>query len=144
LTSLFPRGHNHDVFRPAARVASGLVIAPFLLFGSAFAPIHEHQLDGGHSPALVHSHFEPHHLDSAHASEGPEVEQGAERVIWLDSPVIHQTAYHLNLGPSLVAAIFDETPPDSSWSPTTFDDVAPVHGPPRRHSSLRGPPPSLA
>ena len=31
-----------------------------------------------------------------------------------------------------------------SWSPIRFDDVAPAHGPPRRHLSFRGPPLLLA
>jgi hypothetical protein len=120
-------------------VTAALIIAPFLLFGSALAPTHEHQPDGDRSHAVVHSHFEPHPFDS-HDSDGPEVDHPVERVIWLDGPIIHQTTYHLSQNAALVAAIFEHVPPSSSWSPTTSDDVAPVHGPPRRDSSLRGPP----
>jgi hypothetical protein len=122
-----------------ARVASGLVIAPFLLFGSALAPVHEHQSRGEHSHPLVHSHFDVHHLES-HEADGPEIEQEGEGIIWLDSPIIHQTGYHLSPDATLATAIFELIPSDSSWSPTPFDDVAPVHGPPRRDTSLRGPP----
>jgi len=82
------------VFRPVARVTSGLVIAPFLVFGSALAPLHAHEPGAGHSHALVHSHFEPHHLES-HEPEGAEVEQGAARVIWLESAILHGTAYQI-------------------------------------------------
>jgi len=124
-------------------VTATLVIAPFLLFGSALAPTHEHQPDGDRSHAVVHSHFEPHALDS-HDSAEPEVDHSDERVIWLDSPIIPQTTYHLSQCAPLVAATFEDVPPSSSWSPTTSDDVAPVHGPPRPNSSLRGPPSFLA
>jgi hypothetical protein len=127
------------MFRPVARVASGLVIAPFLLFGSALAPLHVHEPDAWHSHALAHSHLEPHHFES-HEPEGTEVERGGERVIWMESAILPPTAYHLSPAPPLVAAIFEEIPLDSSWSPTTFDDVAPVHGPPRLAQSLRAPP----
>ena len=140
---LVPRRHNGSVFRPVARVTSGLVIAPFLVFGSALAPLHAHEPGAGHSHALVHSHFEPHHLES-HEPEGAEVEQGAARVIWLESAILHGTAYQIYPPLPLVAARFEAMPPDAFWSATPFDDVAPVHGPPRCHPLFRGPPPFLA
>jgi hypothetical protein len=120
-------------------MTSGLVIAPFLVFTSVLAPLHAHEPGAGHSHALVHSHFEPHHLES-HEPDAAELEQSAVHVIWLESAILHQTAYHADPGPPLVFAGFDSIPVTPSWSATTFDDVAPVHGPPRRHSSLRGPP----
>ena len=135
--------HNGVVLRPVARVASGIVIAPFLVFGSALAPVHAHEPGAGHSHALVHSHFEPHHFQS-HEPKGAEVEQGAERVIWLESAIINQPAYQVDPGPPLISASFKAIPPETSWSSTPFDDVAPVHGPPRRHPSFRGPPLFLA
>jgi hypothetical protein len=137
------RRHNDSVFRPATRKASGLVIAPFLVFGSGLAPLHAHEPGAGHSHALVHNHFEPHHLES-HEPEGAEVERGAARVIWLESAILHQTAYQIYPALPLVTASFDAIPPDRFWSATPFDDVAPVHGPPRRHPSFRGPPLFLA
>jgi len=127
------------VFRPATRLASGLVIAPFLLFGSVFAPQHIHEPGPGHSHAFVHSHFEPHHFES-YAPEGAEFEQGAERVVWLDNAILHQTAYHTDPGAPLIATVFDGIPLIRSWSATPFDDVAPAHGPPRHYPSFRGPP----
>jgi len=120
-------------------MASGLVIAPFLLFGSALAPVHVHEAVTRHSHALVHSHFEPHHFETHHP-EGAEFEQGPERVIWLESAILHQTAYHADSGPPPIAARFDTIPAAPSWSSTPFDEVAPAHGPPRRHPSFRGPP----
>jgi len=131
------------VFRPVARAASGLVIAPFLLFGSVFAPLHAHEQGAGHSHAVVHSHFEPHHFESQEP-EGPEFEQGAARVIWLENVILHQTAYQVDPGLPLIAASFEAIPPETFWSATPFDDAAPVHGPPRRHPSFRGPPLFLA
>jgi len=127
------------VFRPAARMASGLVIAPFLLFGSALAPPHIHEPGVGHSHALVHSHFEPHHFESQE-TESAEFEQGDERVIWLENAILLQAAYHADPGPPLIAPIFDGIPTIRTWSSTPFDDVAPAHGPPRKYPSFRGPP----
>ncbi|PYQ88539.1 MAG: hypothetical protein DMG02_16740 [Acidobacteria bacterium] len=124
-------------------MASWLVIAPFLLFGSALAPLHVHEPGAGHSHALVHSHFALHHFESQQP-EGAEFEQGPERVIWLESAILHQTAYHADSGPPPIAASFDTIPAVPSWSSTPFDDVAPAHGPPRRHLSFRGPPLFLA
>src|SRR5437762_726461 len=45
--------HNEDVFRPVARLASGLVTAPFLLFSSLLAPVHVHESAVGHSDGLA-------------------------------------------------------------------------------------------
>jgi hypothetical protein len=131
------------VFRLAARVASGLVILPFLLSVSALAPIHVHEPSADHSHALVHSHFELHHLDS-HESETPEFEHGTQRIVWLENAILHQASYHADPGPLLITAAFDAVPLAASWSPTPSDDVASVHGPPRRHPSFRGPPLLLA
>ena len=124
-------------------MASGLVIAPFLLFGSALAPLHVHEGAAGHSHALVHSHFEPHHLES-HESDDPEFEPRPERVVWLETSILSQAVYHASPEQVLVAATFWVVPATQSWSATPFDDVAPTHGPPRRDPSYRGPPPSLA
>jgi hypothetical protein len=131
------------VFRLAARVASGFVIVPFLLCGSALAPLHVHEPSARHSHAVTHSHFEPHHFES-HEPEGVELEQEPERVVWLENAILHQPSYHIDPGPPLIAAAFDAILSLPSWSPTPFDDAAPVHGPPRRHPSFRGPPLVLA
>ena len=63
------------------------------------------------------------------------------QVIWLENAILHQTAYQVDPGPPLIAASLDAIPPETFWSSTPFDDVAPVHGPPRGHSRFRGPPP---
>jgi hypothetical protein len=133
---------NGAVFRSAARMASVLVIAPFLLLGSALAPLHVHEPGAGHSHVLVHSHFEAHHFESD-LPEGPEFEQDEARVVWLENAVLHQTAYQVDPGLPLVAASLTDIPDAPSWSSTPSDDVAPAHGPPRRHPSFRGPPPFL-
>jgi hypothetical protein len=127
------------VFRSIAQVASVLVIAPFLLSGSRLASFHVHEPSAGHSHVLVHSHFEAHHFESEQP-EGSEFEQDEERVVWLENGVVHQTVYHLDPGLPLVAADLTNIPDVTSWSSTPSDDVAPVHGPPRRHASFRGPP----
>jgi hypothetical protein len=130
---------NGGVFRPVARLAAGLVIAPFLLYGSSLAPLHVHEPDAQHSHAVAHSHFEPHHFES-HESKGAELELGAELIVWLENATLHQSAYQGHPGFPLIAVPFEAIPKVSSWSATPFDDVAPVHGPPRRHPSFRGPP----
>ncbi len=138
-----PCRHNGAVLRPVARAASGLVIAPFLLFSSVFAPLHAHEPVAGHSHALVHSHVELHHLES-HEPDGAEVEPGATHVTWLESAVLHQTTYQVDPGPPLIAPSFAAIPTHTLWSATPFDQATPAHGPPRRHPSFRGPPLSLA
>jgi hypothetical protein len=133
---------NGAVFRSIARAAAALVIAPFLLSGSALAPLHVHEPGAGHSHALVHSHFEAHHFEPDQP-EGPEFEQDEARVVWLDNAVLHQTAYHVDPGLPVVAADLTNIPDVPSWSSTPSDDEAPAHGPPRRHPPFRGPPPFL-
>jgi hypothetical protein len=127
----------------AARVASGLVNLPFLVCASALTPLHVHEPAAGRSHAVVHSHFESHHI-AAHESEGPEFEQETERVVWLENAILHQPSYHGDPAPSTPAATFDAMVVVPSWTAMPFDEGAPVHGPPRRHPSLRGPPPDLA
>jgi hypothetical protein len=135
--------HNGVVCRAVARGASALVIAPFLLAGSALAPPHAHEQATGHSHAFVHSHFAPHHVES-HEPEGAEFEPGTEHVVWLENAILHQPSFQTYAPPPLIASTLDAIAVGSSWSPTPFDDVAPVHGPPRPHPSFRGPPLALA
>jgi hypothetical protein len=125
------------------RGASAIVIAPFLVVVSALAPLHAHEQATEHSHAFVHSHFAPHHLES-HEAEDSEFEQGSERVVWLENAILHQPSFETDAPPPLISRTLDAIPLSSSWSPTPFDDVAPVHGPPRRHPSFRGPPLALA
>ena len=125
------------------RVVSGGVIAPFLAFAAALAPLHAHEPDAGHSPAVVHSHFEPHHLESHH-TDGTEVEDGAEHVVWLDSPIAHALPFQLHPPAVPVGDRFEQAPLQSGWSVIACLDAAPAHGPPRCTSFLRGPPSLLA
>jgi hypothetical protein len=135
---LSPR-HNGAVFGSRARLASALVIGPFLLYGSSLAPVHVHESGSGHSQAVAHSHFEPHHFESQEP-DGGEFDHGADRVVWLENAILHQPAYQTQPGPALNAVPFEIVAAASSWTATPFEDVARVHGPPRRHLSFRGPP----
>ena len=125
------------------RLIARLVIAPFLLFGSALAPLHVHESGRGHSHALIHSHLEAHHLD-AHQDEGPEFEPNAGRVVWLSSAILDTATHHIDPAHALIFNRFVTVVADTSWSTTAFESVAPAHGPPRRHPSFRGPPLSPA
>ena len=126
------------------RAASGLIAGPLLVFCSSFAPLHAHEPGpAGHSHAVVHSHFEPHTIE-AHQSDAPEVEPGAERVIWLDPAIVHPTTYQIDPVPPPIPVSFEPVARERAWAVTVFDEAAPAHGPPRDSTHFRGPPISLA
>jgi hypothetical protein len=127
------------VVRSVSRAVAALVVVPFLALASAIAPAHAHERNGAHSHAVVHSHFAPH-PETSHEHDGSEFEPGAEHIVWLDHPLIHAVSYQFDPPPARLVARIDLVVITSSWSVTVFDDAAPVHGPPRRASSLRGPP----
>ena len=127
--------------RLLARVAAGLVIAPYFVLAADLAPEHLHESDGDHSHAIVHSHFEPHDMESLQ-HDGSEIDHAQDRVVWLDSPIIHQLCYQFDPSVALVAAALTGIPIATRWSVHRFDEATPAHGPPRDPSSLRGPPPS--
>ena len=144
MTIGFPRGNNDRVKRGAYRAASGLVVGPFLLFCSALAPLHAHEPgSAAHSHAVVHSHFEPH-ASGPHESDAPEVEPGAERVIWLDAAIVHSTTYQLDPVLPTIPVSVEPVAQERTWAATAFDEAAPAHGPPRDMIRFRGPPISLA
>ena len=121
-----------------SRAVAGLVVAPFLTLASAVAPTHAHEYDADHAHAVVHSHFQPH--EQAHEQDGAEVEPGSEHVVWLDNAIIHTHPFQFDPPPPVVAGGFELVETASSWSVIAFNESAPVHGPPSRSSSLRGPP----
>ena len=122
------------------RAIALLLVAPFLTFASALAPQHVHE--NGHDHAIAHSHFDPHHLD-VHSADDLEIEHDIDHIVWLDSPILHQTPYHAAPAPLAVPVSYDIVHIEPRWSVTTFDDAARVHGPPRNTPLFRGPPPSL-
>jgi hypothetical protein len=111
----------------------------FLIFGSGMAPLHAHESDVPHSPAVVHSHFEPHHQPAHHDDSEPEIEHG-ERIVWLDVAVVHALPFQLDAPAAELAPVADPVMCSRCWSATAFDDAAPPHGPPREIVSLRAPP----
>jgi hypothetical protein len=126
-----------------ARAAAVGLVAPFLTFASALAPAHVHEPGPGqeHGLGVAHSHFAPHELSSHdHDVEGPEIEHGDEHVVWLDSPILHQSPYQVAPVPAVVCPIFETVHIERHWSVTPFDDAAPVHGPPKTAALFRGPP----
>jgi hypothetical protein len=128
--------------RPVARLAALFVVAPFLTFASALAPQHVHEpgLDPGH--VTVHSHFGPHSVETRDLgnADGPEFDHDVDRVVWLESGILHESPQHSIAATIALPISQDVVQVDVSWSVTPFDDTAPVHGPPRRHASLRAPP----
>jgi hypothetical protein len=134
--------NNDTVLRTIVPVTVGLLITPFLLFGSVCAPLHVHERAVSHAHALVHSHFESHQFQSH--QRGAEFEGDAEHIIWLENAVLYQTTYHADSAPALAGFSLGAVPDVPSWSATPFDHKAPAHGPPRRHPSFRGPPLLLA
>ena len=134
---------NPDVARRLLRPVAGAVIAPFWVFASAFAPPHAHESGTDHSRAVIHNHFESHHL-SWHHTDGAAIEPCGEHVIWLDNAIAYAVAYHVYSPAAVVVGHFEPAPLSYSWSVIAFDEGAPPHGPPRRAASLRGPPILLA
>jgi hypothetical protein len=131
--------HNLPVFGTVARAVAGLLVVPFLALASGLAPIHAHERETDHSHALVHSHFELHHQD-ADDHHGREIESDDGHVVWLDSTIFHAVRYQVDPPPVLVVAGIDSMAFTRSWTAIPVDPAAPIHGPPRRASSLRGPP----
>jgi len=127
------------VFRGVARATVPLLVVPFLVFGSGLAPMHVHESDISHSPALAHSHFEPHHPAAHHDDGKPEIEHG-EHVIWLDMAVVHALPFQLDSPAAVLTRVADAVTRARHWSVITFEDSAPPHGPPRSSVSLRAPP----
>ena len=130
--------NNARVYRFAARAVAGLVVGPFLALAGALAPVHAHEREADHSHVLIHSHVQTH--EAVHDHDGTEVEPGSEHIVWLDSAIIHAVPYQLDPPAALVSDSLELVESPASWSSITFNASAPVHGPPRRGSSLRGPP----
>ena len=129
-----------SVTRSVARTAAGLLSVPFLALASAVAPTHAHESSAPHSHALVHSHFDPHDLGASHDHDGAEFEGEEGRVVWLDDTMTYALPYQLDAPPALAAEVAEPVPVTDFWSVTAIDESAPPHGPPRRVSSVRGPP----
>jgi hypothetical protein len=127
------------VKRPRARVASRVLLAPFLVFATGLAPLHAHEPADDHSSAVVHAHFAPHEF---HDEQGPAFDHGAEKVVWLDSAIIHTVPYELASQAANVVGGFDLIVPATSSRLTAVEVAAPAHGPPRLGSQLRAPPAS--
>ena len=127
------------------RATIAFVVAPFLTFASALAPQHIHEAGAGHEHAVAHSHFDPYHLD-VHDSADIDIEKDIdhEHVVYLDSPILHESPHHVFVVPLAIPVNFESLPAVQRWSVTQFEDSAPVHGPPRRANFFRGPPPFLA
>jgi hypothetical protein len=130
-----------------ARTAAIGIVAPFLTFASALAPAHVHEPGPGHEhePAVAHSHFAPHHLevhahDALEGDEAPEIEHDDEHVVWIDSPILHETIYDANPIAPAIPVSYEIVQLERHWSVTPFDDAAPVHGPPKSLPLFRGPP----
>src|SRR5258708_39082042 len=134
----------HAVIRPAARAAALLLVVPFLTLSSALAPQHIHEPGPGHDHdhAVAHSHFGPHDVGVHHA-DGTEIEHDDfdhGHVVWLDSPILHESAYPPARCLPAIPVSARPVPAELRWSVTSFDAAAPVHGPPKRAHLLRGPP----
>jgi hypothetical protein len=133
------------VIRQAARAAALLLIAPFLTFASALAPQHVHETGPGHDHPIAHSHFAPHPTDIAdiHGAGDTEIEHDVQHVVWLDSPILHESPYRTRPLALTLPVTDDVIPADLTWAVTPSNDAAPVHGPPKDTPRFRGPPPSL-
>ena len=135
------------VFRPVARAAAFLLIAPFLTLASALAPQHVHEPGPGHDHdhPVAHSHFSPHdNVDTAdsHDAGDTEIEHDIQHVVWLDSPILHECRYRTAAPAVALPVGYDAISVEPTWSVTPGDDAAPAHGPPKYTPRFRGPPTS--
>jgi hypothetical protein len=123
------------------RAVAVLLVVPFLTFASALAPQHVHEPGRSHDHPIAHSHFAPHHhhLD---VSETTEIEHDdSERVVWLDSAILHQTIHQATHVPAARSVLDHMVHRVERWSVVRCDDAPPAHGPPKRSTFFRGPPP---
>jgi len=132
------------VSRVLPRAVAVLLVAPFLTLASALAPQHIHEPGPGHDHdhPVAHTHFGPHDVDIHEAAdteiEHDDVTHG--HIVWLDNPILHESPYQAAQIPPAMPVSYDIVPAEMHWSATTFDDAAPVHGPPKRAHLFRGPP----
>ena len=146
-----PGLNNARVIRVVVRATALLVAAPFLAFASSLAPTHVHEPGPAHEHehAIAHSHFAPHHVEehnqldrsgSVRLHPDVEIEHDDERVVWVDSPILHEAIYTANPIPPAIPVNYETVQIARHWSVTPFDDAAPVHGPPKPVPLFRGPP----
>ena len=127
------------MFRRVARATVPCLAVSFLVFGSGLAPLHAHESDVTHSPAVIHSHFDPHHQVAHHDESKPEIDHG-EHIVWLEMSVVHALPFQLVAPAAVLIRVPDVVSRSRCWSVITFDDSAPPHGPPRSGVALRAPP----
>jgi hypothetical protein len=124
-----------------ARAGALLLAIPFLTFASALVPRHVHEPGPGHDHPVAHSHFEPHSAAAPRRNDDvTEIEHDVEHVVYVDSVFVHVTPVQIVLASSVVPVSYDPIPRLTRWTVIPSDDIAPAHGPPKRHVPLRGPP----
>src|SRR5713226_3750496 len=116
------------------RVAIALLAAACLVFSSVAPPEHIHEPDVDHPHSVLHRHFAPHHHD------GIEISHSDGRAIWLDEAALQIATHEFAVPQAAPAANFELLPEPPRWLVRSLYDAAPPHGPPRRCTSLRGPP----
>jgi len=129
--------------RSRIRGALSVLTLGALVGGSLLPRVHVH-LDADHeghehSTAIVHQHWEEH----GHESSGTEIEHGDHdgRVFFLDEHAIVSSASGADQSMALSVPIFFLAPAlQGDVRIRRIDSTAPSHGPPRRVTSLRGPP----
>jgi hypothetical protein len=105
-----------------------LLVAPFLAFASTLAPQHVHEpgAPDDHHHAVAHSHFALHD-HASHHDDTTEIEHDDTDgpVVWLNSPVLHQSPQRVAPAMSTVAIDSEVVTPAARWSVTAIDDAAP-------------------
>ena len=118
------------------RAAVALLVGPCLALSSVAPPEHVHEADAHHPHSIVHRHFEEHD----HDHDGAEISHNDAHVIWLDEAALQIATCEFATPPAVPAANFEMLPEATRWVAKSLYDAAPPHGPPRRATSLRGPP----
>lgn len=116
------------------RSAVACALAPCVVLLPVVPREHVHEADRDHPNAVAHRHFESHDHD------GAEIEDDEGRVIWLDDAAIQPAAIELTIPLAALPTSFEGVTQPGRCVPTSLDEAAPPHGPPRPCLSLRGPP----
>ena len=126
------------------RILAVAILAPWLAVSAALAPEHVHQPGVTGHASVVHTHFEPHHHESARLDldhhHAAELSAADEHVMWLDQVGIPLTAY---LFPDFLGVVSTRaiiSPQPVRYTAAAADEATLPHGPPRVSLSLRAPP----
>ena len=143
LTRQSGRTHNRAVAPPLIRALVAVVLLPWQLAAMPAAPEHRHLALDDHDHTVVHRHFHAHHVakhDASHAG----LSTDDSNVLATANITVATPEFHLPFRSVVAATPFVSGAPSTASGIVSQASPAPIHGPPRTASHLRGPPSLLA